>query len=744
MPDVTININGRGMGGSNQPTSNLGGGQPYAPPSAGNNNLPLPSQSGASIGSNDTAAVPAYDRLAQDIRREILSRGCLMVPGSSNYNQLMSSVTQKYSNRANEALDRKYDAAFNSLDQQRKQERADAERSIEARRQTALAAGSNDPLRTIPLNRDFDEALQHKYRQIDAKYAPQIEQLDEASAKERAQIDKEIAKVAGELLQQMKQGNPNSYMGKLRSEMSDAQWKRNNAETVEEVQDANKEIADIQKRMMKAMGARGGTLQKLGSAWGAYNTLTQGSQAVTRFLYGNDTEKVQELRQAAGGDALGMLEADWERRKKNWTTGGTAVGATIGLITGGNPLSMGIGATLGGGLTSTVYDIFEGDTKKQLQIARLVSENSNRMMQYSDLANVLSQIEGTSITDERSKLFAQYPNGDFINQPYSSVEGITPYDLGMGMPEFANQVRQRLLQRGFVHSSRGKFGDYYRGQSEMSNTVDAIALEKAYNMSPGSLGQLSAYDRYRSTNDANQDMANLVASLSSMGTLGMSNGEVFRANEFMGYQTQLMEMQKSFMLHPSSEFAQQQLLAAQNVYGNALDSRGIQALGQINNAITNPQEGYSKAILYDVIQNVIPGTRGSLLKIREAQYSDDPKIRQKIQKAMFNRLTQIYGGVDTTSGYLALSSFTGIKNPAELKKWVEQMQSGLPSVKKGSVSNAVNSVKDYAPENVKSAKKMEDQNLGAIANTLGEMNEMIRKFYDKALKQIAEMAKSIK
>lgn len=743
MPDVTININGRGIGGTNQPASNLGGGQPYTPPPTGSSNLPLPPQSGASVGSNDTAAVPAYDRLAQDIRREILSRGCLMVPGSSNYNQLMSSVTQKYGNKANEALDRKYDAAFYSLDQQRKQERAEAERSIEARRQAALAAGSNDPFRTIPLNRDFDEKLQRKYREIDAKYDPQFTQLDEASAKERAQIDKEIAKVAGELLQQMKQGNPNSYIGKMRSEMADAQWKRNNAETVEEVQDANKEIADIQKRMMKAMGAGGGTLQKLGSAWGAYNTLTQGSQAVTRFLYGNDIEKTQELRQAASGDTIGMLEADWERRKRNWTVGGTAVGAAIGAIAGGNPLSMGIGATLGGGLTSTFYDIFEGDEKKRLQIARLVSENSNRMMQYSDLANVLSQIEGTSITDERNKLFAQYSNGDFINQPYSSAGGITPYDLGIGMPEFANQVRQRLLQRGFVHSRGGKFGDYYRGQSEMSNTVDAIALEKAYNMSPGSLGQLSAYDRYRSTNDANQDMANLVASLSDMGTLGMSNGEVFRANEFMGYQTQLMEMQKSFMLHPSSEFAQQQLLAAQNVYGNALDSRGIQALGQINNAITNPQEGYSKAILYDVIQNAIPETRGSLLKIREAQYSDDPEVRQKIEKAMFNRLTQIYGGADTTSGYLALSSFTGIKNPKELKEWVAQMQSGLPSVKKGSISDAVNSVKDYAPENVKSAKKMEDQNLGIIAHKLGEMNEMINTFYDKALKQITKMAESI-
>ena len=205
-----------------------------------------------------------------------------------------------------------------------------------------------------------------------------------------------------------------------------------------------------------------------------------------------------------------------------------------------------------------------------------------------------------------------------------------------------------------------------------------------------------------------------------------------------------MEMQKSYMLNPSSNYAQRQLLAAQDVYGNALDNRGIQAMGQIDSAITNPQEGYSKAILYDVIQNVLPSTRGNLLKIREAQYSNDPETRMKIQRAMFRRLTQIYGGADTTSGYLALSQFTGIQNPEELRRWTNRIQRGLPQVTQGSYARDTAAAKEYTQPISKQMLQYQDNTTKIISERLGDLNGVASKMLNTFKGQLDEIINDLK
>lgn len=706
-------------------TTDMSGGSVTPSPAQGNT-------SGTPMGG--TPAMPTYDRMAQDIRREIMSRGCLMVPGSSNFNQLMNQVTNQYKDKATNGIDAKYDDLRQSITQNRQTEVDALISSIDAKREKAL---EKNPDNADTINANFDKVLNSKLSQIDKKYLLQYTDLEDNAQKERSEVDKELAKIAGEIVQEMKRGNPNSYLGRLRNEANEARWRRDNAETEEDVQAANKDLADVQKRIQKAMGGGRNALQKMQGGWGVFTTLAGGAMQAYNTYLQNTGREVGIVNQAANGDAFGAMQSDLERKRNNlvgyWGAAGIGLGGLLGgSLAAAGTLGVGTAAGAAGGaalfgsagtwLGNTVFNSWYGDEVNQAKLGSMWADQEKRLNAYTQLA-MITRGSG-SVGAMRDILFNQFAGNDTEGVAW---EGLTPHDLGYTNSDFAVQAAQRAKSRG-----------YYEYDA-VTQALKEDVLEKAYNMNQGSLSQLGSYDRYRGSNNATQDVANLVASLDKAGAWGMSNGQHLRTNEFVGYQTQLMEMQKSYMLNPSSNYAQRQLLAAQNVYGNALDGRGIQAMGQIDNAITNPQEGYSKAILYDVIQNTIGGTRGNLLKIREAQYSNNPETRMKIQRAMFNRLTSIYGGVDTTSGYLAMSQYTGIQNPEELKRWVNQMRKGLPTVSQGNQQEAAKGVQGYTQPISKEMLKYQDQTIVEISNNLSSLSGVA----DKMLTTFQEQLRGI-
>lgn len=758
MPDVTININGRGVVGGGSDNSSSGtqsqlragsNGQPAMPTSNGSNvgnaqpSMPTSSTTTSGTPAGGTPAMPTYDRMAQDIRREIMSRGCLMVPGSSNFNQLMNQVTSQYKDKANSNIDAKYDDLRQSISKNRQSEVDALIASIDAKREKAIA---KRPEAEDEINANFDKVLGDKLSKIDKKYLLQYTDLEDNAQNERAAVDKELAKIAGEIVQEMKRGNPNSYMARLRTEMGEARWKRDNAETEEEVQDASREMAAVQRRMARATNVRN-PLQKFSSGWGAFTTLAgAGMQAYNTYLQ-NEGREIGIVNQAANGDAFGAMQSNLERIRAKYAGYGGAIGMGVGGLIGGIGAAMGswgigtgagaaAGAGVGGGvgtwIGNTAFNLIYGDEVNQAKLGALWADQEKRLNAYNQLA-LVARGNG-NVADVRDSLFEQFNANE--TEGYS-WEGLRPHDLGYTNSDFSIQAAQRARSRGYYGAGTGEV---------VFKAIEEDALEKAYNMNQGSLSQLGSYDRYRRSNNATQDVANLVASLDSRGVWGMSGGQHLRTNEFVNYQTQLMEMQKRYMMNPSSEYAQRQLLAAQNVYGDALDSRGIQTMGQIDNAITSPQEGYSKAILYDVIQNSIPGTRGNLLAIRKAQYSNDPNVRMKIQRAMFNRLTQIYGGVNTTSGYLAMSQYTGIQNPTELEGWVNQMRKGLPRITRGNKSAAADGLKGYTQEVSKKMLQYQDQTVAAISENLDSLKDvsttMLATFQKQLNDIIAELGKA--
>lgn len=705
--------------GGTQPTgtplgggTTVGGGQPSAAPQPTNTDLP---------------SMPTYDRMAQDIRREIQNRGVVMVPGSSNFNQFMNMMTQQQRAQNEQAISRNFDVRYSQLDAQRYAEGAKIEADINAKRQAALQnATTQDDIDRI--NTNFDNVLRKRLERLDRRFAPQYDQLQAEEQNARQKAEEELTKVIQDLTEQIRQGNPDSYLNRLREERRQALWRRDNAATEEEVQAASRDVSAIDRRIARATGQQN-PMQRFSTGWGiAAAGIGVGMQAFDAY-WRNRSAQISEISNAANGNIFAAMMQDYERRRNNTTAIGSTIGAIGGGIVGGvygGGLGAAGGAAVGGAagnaLFGWIFDVANAKQRVQIEASQMWAEQQQRLQRYTQLAMMIRGSR-TDVDNLRGELLNYLP---MVN----GVGGINIYDLGYTSDQASQMMARNIQSRGFLAGNPEAWA------------LNVDALEKAYNMSPGSLAQMTSYDRYG--NDMTQSFANLVSSLGQRGTLGMSRGQVLRANEFASYQQQIMEMQKGWM-NPNAEFANRYLLAAQNAFGNNLDSRAINEIGQFNNAITNPQEGYSKVLTYDVIQELFPQTRGNLLAIRQMQYSNDPNVRARIQQAMIQRLTQVYGGVNTTSGHLALSQYTGIQDPDRLRGWVNQLQNGLPTATQANLGEQTAAVKEYTPQLTKDILSVQDSTVQEISSKLGSLDnitsQILTTFSTKLDKLIIELQK---
>lgn len=692
---------------------------------------------------------PMNNRMSDDIRREIMQRGVMMVPGSSNFNQLMNTVVQQQRTAAQAEIDNRYSTQKKTLNDAADAAEEAARQEVEKKRLKALE-GVTDPAVIQRRNENFNEVLERAIKKARSPFETQISELSEEKKGEELQVEQELAKTANEIVQELRKRKDSSYLGQLRQEYQDAIWRRDTAETKEGAQEAGAEAAEIQRRMSKAMMPTNRLAQMTGILSGIGSVINTANNA-TNAYFQNTAMKIGEINSAANGDVFGAMQQDLERQKMSYSAWGGGIGSVVGGIAGGiiaalgsygigtaggAGLGMAAGGAVGPGISNLIFNWTHGDDVNQTKLGSMWQQQEQRMQQFNDLALITRNFSGQGLEDERRTLLNN------LGQVFTEGFGLQGYDLGYTYPQLASQLRKRALQRGFVDNTDSD--TYLTG---FGNLLTQDALERVYNLSEGSLGQYSQFERYsrggRHRNNANQDMANLVASLSRLGTIGMSGGQILRANEFLGYQTQLMEMQKGWMDAPDSNYATRMLLAGQRAFGNNFDSRAITEIGQIENAITHPKEDYSKAILYDVIQNEFAGTRGNLLAIKQKQFSDNPEDRLRLNRAMFNRLTEIYGGVDTTSGYLALSHYTGIEDPERLRRWVNGIKSGIPGVTEGNVASDVEPLKELISPVSKEMLQFQDKSTQKIADSLERLEgigtTLIRTFNDKINELIEDL-----
>ena len=662
------------------------------------------------------------ERMVQDIRREIMSRGVMMVPGSSNFNQMMNTIVTRRRKEIDSEIASKYSPQWDLLESQKMLEEQEFLAGLESRKKERLS-GITDPYLVHKINFEYEEFKRRGLRKIDEKYGARFDDLLEKEQSEKSQSEEELTKAIEILTEEIKRGNPNSYIGGLREKYRAAIWRRDNAETEEESQAAAAEAAAIQRRMGKATSPINRYAQLIGIVGGVNQVVGTIGRGVDAWRQ-NSLLQIGEINSAANGDAFGAMQQDLERRRMLSSAWGMGIGTIVGGIVGGVAAALSswgvgtgvgigggaaVGGALGTGIANTIFNWTNAEEEREIKLGQLWQQQEQRIQQYNNIS--LAYRRNKDLSSRREDWMYELTP---VNVNKKSGDNVNYYDLGYTGSQFSTIMAQRVKQRGYISSS----SDW-----DLENYIaKQVALERAYNMSEGSISQLSAYDRYG--NNANQDMANLVASLNRRKVLGMSGGQTLRANEFLGYQTQLMEMQKGWMDAPNANYATRLLLAGQAAFGNNFDARAISEIGQIENTVTHPKEDYSKALLYDVIQEIMPETKGNLLAIRQAQYSDDPNVRMKIQQAMAKKIQQVYGGLNTTSGYLAASHYYGIEDPERLRAIISQYEKGLPTVTEGNVQSDANVLKGYTSSVSKSMLEYQDNTVLEISNQLGRLENI--------------------
>ena len=88
----------------------------------------------------------------------------------------------------------------------------------------------------------------------------------------------------------------------------------------------------------------------------------------------------------------------------------------------------------------------------------------------------------------------------------------------------------------------------------------------------------------------------------------------------------------------------------------------------MQNALQNPMNDRMKALIYGTVEDIIPSTRGRMDLIDQAL--KNPKNEGQILQAVIQRITSMYGGMDTQMGDFAFRNmFPGIA-PDRLKSYI--------------------------------------------------------------------------
>lgn len=731
-------------------------------------------QFGPGQSSTQSTPTPTSDRMVEDIRKEMTSRGVFLVPGTSNFSTMMNTLRQQQRTSVLGQIDNEYNDRVSDIDLRKDALMYEINSRLQASKDNELN-GETDPIRIKQINNRYDRFEEQEQRRADKFFAGEYSAAEQEHDQRTIEAEERLAEAMQRLTEEISSGNKDSYLNQLRDRYKEQIWRRDNAGTEVEAREASREAAKIQERMQRAMSGGGGV------NWGSVATQAIGLASTLTNQYGNyvrleDQERwglpVQMSGAILNGNAYAAYrqEQAMERQKidARWSMGGTAIGGIAGIaggIAGGAAAGAAIGSILPGAGTvagliiggliaaagAGIGNLVGGQAgyffgggretekeQKKADAADLWTQAESRIMQFNPLAMLMRPMANGLRIDAARETFINQANvetpgvvgGSFVK----GDDHLDLYDLGYSAPEFAQQVVNRTKLRGFSE-----------GFLDTEHALRQDALERYYNMSTNSIGQLSQYDRF-GRNDATQDFANLAVTLDRLGTTGMSSrkGGYVRGDEFAGYMTQLQGSQRSTFLTVDNERAARQVATGQKVYGDKFGAEAMQGIQAVNNQVQNPGGGFQQTLLYDVIQELHPDARGKIDKIMEYQYSDKPGVQDEIQRAFAKRVQEIYGGVDTTSGFLAMQEIYGIQNPNILKPLMRQMTNGggLEATKLSKADvNATTDVlnnENYTPQATQRLKNASDQQAALLIKYQDDMVDIAGKILEAVKKDIRE------
>lgn len=603
---VEVKVVGVPAGGSATPSTGMGGGTTQQP-SAG--------------GSAGGGFLPANERMVADIRREMQSRGVVLVPGSSALQQIISQYGQQVKQGAYDDISAKYQARRDALADKHDQGLREIDEKWAKRREEELA---RQGLTGDAAAAEWFDKGNKRWRDADVRKLRQSLEAEEDAIEreeqqERDNVDRELVEALKKLTnvfeEESKSGrgkqDEDSYIGRLRAQQRALIQERDSAATEEGAMDASKRLAGVNEKLRKAMGG-----------------------ADQRYFYDPVLQTTQGIQ--------GMFES-----MGNGDIGGTIMGGA-GLTAGLSGMSMKAALK------------FMGWAAVIAGASKWLAGSTGNYEQLSDLAALrypaLGQQGGAGVSWLNTALSARNLMDPAVN-PYYNQMGITAYDL-LGINSREDLIREASSR---IHA-RGTSDHWYR------ETVRQIALEQSYGLQHGALQTGGQYDRYGM--NVTEALTRMVSILQALPQSGVSATDFTRVQEKFDIQQQIMAGYMNRTDRPDYNVANQILTAFSAVKGIAQDARIGSDYQQMSEAIQNPMNDRMRTLIYSTIEDIMPSTRGRLDLIDRALR--DPKNEGRIMQAVISRISEMFGGTETQMGYFAFKSMFPNIAPDRLDQYVKQ------------------------------------------------------------------------
>lgn len=556
--DVTVNIRGNAQGLKdelNSVSNSIG-------------QTPFETNPGRSADASRQPTLPPSDRLVEDIRRTILQQGAVMVPGSYNYRQLLSSYEQTYRSKMNEDITNKYDSRRADAQSRMQAEYDKIDKDIEQKRQSGLAnlgPRANDPFYRSILESKLSDEESKRYKKIGTMFDAEFDEIDKQEAQERTIAEKEltdaIKRLTGEFEKKDKEdssgSNPDSYINQLREQRRKLLLERDNAMDESTAMAAQGRINAVDEQLQRVMN---GGLAKQGGLISKIPYSIMGIMGISSSLANGDV-----------GDAL-------------------ISGGTMAAMMKANPY-VSAGLIVAGAAQKTAKFFSSG---------------------YDDLGNLAAyrSTSGGNKGGDAAGYLAENI-GDL-----TAFGNLSPSDLNLEMKDLYAQASKRIRARGTA-------------ENWFEETIAGIGMERSLALEQDALARGAKYDRYGT--NVTDAIAQLVTVLSGIKGSGVSWDDFTRVQEKYDIQQQLMASYMNRTDNPNYQWANN-TLAAFSSTGVQQDSRMGEDITAFQNMIQNPLNERVRALIYGTVSDIFPETGGRMDLIDRAirNPENEGKIMQAV------------------------------------------------------------------------------------------------------------------
>lgn len=357
----------------------------------------------------------------------------------------------------------------------------------------------------------------------------------------------------------------------------------------------------------------------------------------------------------------------------------------------------------------------------------IFQEEAQRSDQMAGLAALTRNTYGGNMRDARTNMYSDLWNFD-------PGTGVDISDLGLSVPDFAQSAERRISQRGIA-----EYG--------ISEAYFQEALERVFSLNRGSLGDAGKYDRYGMT--GTEAIVDLVQRLERISNSGVSQGNYARVQEYLSIQQELMANYMRFSDKPSQMNANRDIAAFASLEGYTVDSRTAGDIKAVQNMLINPQNDRMKAILYGVVEETVPEYKGQSVRGRTDlidQILYDPRYQGIIEKALIERLTSMYGDVNTPNGYWSMrSNLPGVAPSRGMAIW-QGISSGKAGETLSSYQERINPSGAINNEAVKEYVKGIEGYVSSLSSSVIEMSDAVfnaASFLEKMLNKMSDGIKML-